>query len=124
MHRTDARKCVLDLNDVTFADKGGGRPLRAMSRHGVQFVADGIYIRHVLEQLKTNRRDRLSRFIACLFAGFVATVVSFSLSRNANLSKLNGPRDSSTRRNAGYWSRGGPQRVPLFETGKEQHDAI
>jgi anti-anti-sigma regulatory factor len=114
-HRTEnSRKSVVDLNDVTFIDKGGERLLRAMSRQGVQFVAGGIYIRHVLEQLKTNRKSGLSRFIACLFAGFVATVFSFSPSRQANLGKLNRPQDTATRRSASYWSQGGAQRVPLF----------
>jgi len=109
-HRTEnGRNCVVDLNDVTFTDKGGERLLRAMSRQGVQFVAGSIYIRHVLEQLKTNRKGRLSRFIARLFAGFVATVVSFSPSRQANLGKVNGPQDTATRRNASYWSHGGPE---------------
>ena len=114
-HRTgNGRKCVLDLTDVTFIDKGGERLLRAMSRQGVQFVAGGIYIRHVLEQLKTNRKGGLSRFTACLFAGFVATVFSFSPSRQVNLGKLNGPQDTATRRNASYLSQGEAQKVPLF----------
>jgi hypothetical protein len=37
---------------VTFIDKDGERLLWAMSKRGAQFVADGIYIKHVLEQLK------------------------------------------------------------------------
>ncbi len=114
-HRTgNGRKCVLDLNDVTFIDKGGERLLRAMARQDVQFVAGGIYIRHVLEQLKTNRKSGLSRFIACLFAGFVATVFSFSPSRQANLGTLNALQDTATRRNASYWLQGEAQRVSRF----------
>ena len=49
--RTDNnRKCVVDLNDVTFIDKNGERLLRAMSKQGAQFIATGIYNKHVLQQ--------------------------------------------------------------------------
>jgi len=44
------RPCVVDLNDVTFIDEKGVRLLRAMSKQGAQFVATGIYIKHVLQQ--------------------------------------------------------------------------
>ena len=54
-HRTDNNlKCVVDLNDVTFIDKKGERLLRAMSKEGVQFIATGIYVKHLLQQ----RRQR------------------------------------------------------------------
>lgn len=50
-HRPDNnRKCVVDLDDVTFIDKKGERLLRAMSKQGAQFIATGIYIKHVLQQ--------------------------------------------------------------------------
>jgi len=50
-HRPDNnRKCVVDLSDVTFIDEKGVRLLRAMSKQGAQFVATGIYIKHVLQQ--------------------------------------------------------------------------
>lgn len=42
--------CVVDLSDVTFIDEKGVRLLRAMSKQGAQFVATGIYIRHVLQE--------------------------------------------------------------------------
>jgi hypothetical protein len=42
---------------VTFIDKGGERLLRAMSKKGAQFLADGIYIKHVLEQLKSKGKS-------------------------------------------------------------------
>jgi hypothetical protein len=51
------RTCVVDLSDVTFIDKGGERLLRAMSKKGAQFLADGIYIKHVLEQLKSKGKS-------------------------------------------------------------------
>jgi hypothetical protein len=50
----DKRTCVIDLNDVTFIDKGGERLLRAMSKKGAQLMAKGLYVKHVLEQLKSS----------------------------------------------------------------------
>jgi hypothetical protein len=44
------RRCVVDLNDVTFIDKKGERLLRTMSKQGAQFMATGIYIKDVLQQ--------------------------------------------------------------------------
>lgn len=48
------RRCVVDLNDVTFIDKKGERLLRAMSKQGAQFIATGIYIKDVLQQRCTG----------------------------------------------------------------------
>lgn len=51
VHRTEVNlKCVVDLNEVTLIDKKGERLLRTMSKEGVQFVASGIYIKHLLQQ--------------------------------------------------------------------------
>ena len=59
-HRTQTDKgCVVDLNDVTFIDKNGERLLRAMSKKGVQLVADGIYIRHLIDMVKTKGKRGL-----------------------------------------------------------------
>ena len=50
-HRTnDNLKCIVDLNEVTTIDKTGERLLRTMSKEGVQFIASGIYIKHLLQQ--------------------------------------------------------------------------
>jgi hypothetical protein len=50
-HRTDDNlKCIVDLNEVTFIDKKGESLLRTMSKEGAQFIATGIYIKHVLQQ--------------------------------------------------------------------------
>jgi len=54
-HRSrDKRICVIDLNDVTFIDQGGERLLRAMSKKGAQLIAEGVYIKHVIEQVKNS----------------------------------------------------------------------
>ena len=48
----DKRACIIDLNDVTSLDKSGERLLRAMHKKGAQLTARGVYIKHVVEQLK------------------------------------------------------------------------
>jgi hypothetical protein len=50
-HRTDNNlKCIVDLNEVTFIDRKGERLLQTMSKEGAQFIATGLYIKHVLQQ--------------------------------------------------------------------------
>src|SRR5690348_6206233 len=50
-HRTDNKlKSMVDRNEVTFIDEKGERLLRIMSKEGVQFIASGIYIKHLLQQ--------------------------------------------------------------------------
>lgn len=48
----DKRGCIIDLNDVMSIDKSGERLLRAMSKKGVQLIATGMYVKHVLEELR------------------------------------------------------------------------
>ena len=69
------RTCIVDLNDVTFIDKGGERLLRTMSKGGAQFIATGIYIKHVLEQLKPSGKRGLLKVISCLFAALLGGVI-------------------------------------------------
>src|SRR5260370_20750212 len=60
-HRSpDKRACIIDLNDVTSIDKSGERLLRAMSKKGAQLMARGLYVQHLLEQLKTAGLDTTS----------------------------------------------------------------
>jgi len=52
-HRShDKRACIIDLNDVTFIDKSAVRLLRAISKKGAQLIAGGVYVKHMVEQLK------------------------------------------------------------------------
>ena len=54
-HRAgDKRRCIVDLNEVTFIDKKGEALLRTMSKQGAQFIATGIYIKHLLQQRCTG----------------------------------------------------------------------
>jgi hypothetical protein len=71
----DKRTCIIDLNDVTFIDKGGERLLRAMSKKGAQLIASGMYVKHVLEQLKTGGKRGLTTLMVCLFAGLPTNVI-------------------------------------------------
>jgi anti-anti-sigma regulatory factor len=50
----DNRPCIIDLNDVTFIDKSGERLLRALAKKGAQLIATGVYIQHVLEEVKNS----------------------------------------------------------------------
>lgn len=54
-HRTQTEQvCVGDLNDVTFIDESGQRLLRAICKKGAQFVANGIYTKHLLDMVTTD----------------------------------------------------------------------
>lgn len=58
---------TVDLSAVMFIDKGGQRLLRAMSKEGPQFIATGVYIKRVLNQLKPEGKTGLLKLISCLF---------------------------------------------------------
>jgi anti-anti-sigma regulatory factor len=56
-HRTYVRRaCIVDLNEVTFIDKSGERLLCMLARNGVEFIASGIYIKHVLNEITDRLR--------------------------------------------------------------------
>jgi hypothetical protein len=46
------RACIVDLNDVTFIDKGAEKLLRTMAREGAQLIANGGYIKNVFGKPK------------------------------------------------------------------------
>jgi hypothetical protein len=56
-HRADARRaCIVDLNEVTFIDKNGARLLCMLARAGAEFIASGIYTKHVLDEITAKLR--------------------------------------------------------------------
>jgi hypothetical protein len=58
--RPPTQSCIVDLNEITSIDKDGEQVLLMMIRDGAQFVATGLYTKHLLELLSaavTNRRD-------------------------------------------------------------------
>ena len=84
-HRAqNGRTCTVDLSAVTFMDNSGLRLLRAMSKEGTQFIATGIYTKHVLEQLKAGARHGPFIWFLCLFAAHMASAIACSPSVLAN----------------------------------------
>ena len=56
-HETaQSRKCIVNLDEVTFIDKSGERMLRSMSKQGAQFIAGDLYIKHVVDRLKCKSK--------------------------------------------------------------------
>jgi anti-anti-sigma regulatory factor len=51
---SERRKCIVNLDEVTFIDECGERMLRSMSNQGAKFVARDVYIKHVLDRLKSK----------------------------------------------------------------------
>ena len=55
--RSRGRRYVIDLSDVTVIDKSGEELLAALREEGAEFVARGVYTKHVLENLQ-NKEER------------------------------------------------------------------
>lgn len=60
----ETRRCVIDLNEVTFVDLDGERVLMTMMKDGAEFLATGVYTRHLVETLGSRHRNCLFRFPA------------------------------------------------------------
>jgi hypothetical protein len=58
------RTCIVDLDAVTFIDKGAEKLLRTMAREGAEFIADGLYIKNVFGKPKVIGRRGLSETLA------------------------------------------------------------
>ena len=50
------RRCIVNLDGVTFIDKSGERVLRSMSKQGARFVASDVYVRYVLDRLRRKSK--------------------------------------------------------------------
>jgi len=48
----ERRRCIVNLDEVTFIDKCGERILRSMSKQGAKFVSRDVYVKHVLDRLE------------------------------------------------------------------------
>jgi ABC-type transporter Mla MlaB component len=84
-HRAqNGRGCTVDLSEVTFIDNSGLRLLRTMSKEGTQFIATGIYTKHVLEHLKAGIRPGLATWFLCLFAASLPSLIACPRSMQAN----------------------------------------
>ena len=54
--RNDMRRCVVDLTEVTLIDKRGEKMLKAMRRAGAELIARGVYLRHLVDDIKSQRK--------------------------------------------------------------------
>ena len=55
------RRYLIDLNDVTLVDERGEELLGELRDQGAEFVARGVYIKHLLENLKSKNAGPLPR---------------------------------------------------------------
>jgi anti-anti-sigma regulatory factor len=63
--QNEFRKCIVDLSCVTFVDLDGERVLAAMMKDGAEFIATGVYTKHVLEMLGKRRQRWIRKFMGC-----------------------------------------------------------
>jgi predicted nucleic acid-binding Zn ribbon protein len=97
-HRGDEQqRCVFDLNDVTFVDKGGEKLLRALAKEGVQFEASGIYVRDVVKQLKGQRKARRGELLVCLLVTLLSGAVAVANRISADLNTATTNRNQCVR---------------------------
>jgi hypothetical protein len=52
--RGDARKCVVDLTDVTLIDAQGEKLLKTMRGAGAELIAHGVYVKHLVEVINSE----------------------------------------------------------------------
>ena len=62
---SEGGKCVVDVSGLTFVDLEGERVLAAMINDGAEFIASGVYIKHMLEMLERRRQRRIRKFMGC-----------------------------------------------------------
>ena len=110
------RRCVVDLSEVTLIDKRGERMLGDMMDSGAQFIACGVYTKHVVENLQHRGKRRCCNFVAWGFALlWLATLPGASAQTSASVaSDLRATTKVSRSGDAG---RGALQRI------KEGHHA-
>ena len=61
-HVGDARKCIVELIEVTSIDRDGEAVLAEMMTQGAKFVASDVYTKHLLRNLRSEmKRSRLKR---------------------------------------------------------------
>jgi hypothetical protein len=60
-----SRKRVVDVSGVTFVDLDGERVLAAMMNDGAEFIASGVYTKHILEILEKRRQRWIRKLLGC-----------------------------------------------------------
>jgi ABC-type transporter Mla MlaB component len=53
-HETETRKCIVELIEVTSIDRDGEAVLAEIMSEGAEFVASDVYIKHLLENLRSE----------------------------------------------------------------------
>jgi len=53
---SDQRRCLVDLNEVTFIDRTGEMALAEMMNQGAEFVASGMYTKELLRNLRDAKK--------------------------------------------------------------------
>jgi hypothetical protein len=124
-HRSqNGRTCTVDLSGVTFIDKGGQRLLRTMAKEGTQFIATGMYIKHVLDQLKPNGNRGLLKVISCLFGALLGGIIVPACCLQATPERPNEYAAKLDRRTQFSQSTAGSHSSPFFQKlRKEQNRA-
>jgi outer membrane protein TolC len=61
------RRCMVDLDDVTFIDEEGESALDEMMREGVRTVARGVYTKQLLADIRSKNKRRMCRFFGRMF---------------------------------------------------------
>jgi anti-anti-sigma regulatory factor len=56
--RDDARRCVVDLSDVTLIDAHGEKLLTDLRRAGAELIACGVYVKHLVEVINSQCEPR------------------------------------------------------------------
>ena len=51
-HTREGRTYLVDLNEVTLIDESGEKLLRTMARAGVRLIGNGVFVRHMLDELQ------------------------------------------------------------------------
>ena len=51
-HTGHGRRCIVNLDEVTFIDRSGERVLRSMSNQGAHLAASDVYVKHILDRLR------------------------------------------------------------------------
>jgi anti-anti-sigma regulatory factor len=59
------RKWIVDVSGVTFVDLDGERVLGIMMKDGAEFIASGVYTKHILEILAKRRQRWIRKFMGC-----------------------------------------------------------
>ena len=53
-HAGDTRGCIVELIEVTSIDRSGEAVLAELMSQGVRFIASDVYIKHLLQNLRTE----------------------------------------------------------------------